>query len=168
MLGRVLGQAFIDDDADCSFGDSHSKRIATIGAPVVSRLDHIHDVLVAKDPADWNHSTRNALSHYQNVCSDVFVILCKQFSSAAEACLNLVHDQEDVELCAEITYSFQVASLGYDATCLALDGLDADGTDVWVSSKLCAEGWNIIVFEQFETSGEWAKISIPRWVVAGA
>jgi len=93
LLGRVLGQAFIDDDANCGFGDSHSKRIATIGASVVSRLNHIHDVLVAKDPAYGNHSTRNTLSHDQNVCSDVFVILCKQFSSAAEACLNLVHDQ---------------------------------------------------------------------------
>ena len=164
-LCGVLNHSFLNNGLDGGLGDGHAKRVTSVGAAVVTRLDLIHDEAVSEAAAHWQHSTRHALAHHEDVGAHLLVLHCEHLPCASEAGLNLISDHEDVVLGAEGSHCLEVALLGDDHATFALDRLNADSADVGVSSELSPEPLDVIVGEKFEAGREWAKVRVAGRVV---
>ena len=75
-----------------------------------------------------------------------------ELAGASHACLDLVENEEDARLIAELAEAGQVAVVGHDDAALALDGLDEHGGRPAVDGAL--EGLQVVVGDVLEAGGK--------------
>lgn len=126
----LLDQVLLLDDLEGSHGDSASEGVASVGGSVLTGLDDEHNVVVGEDGRDGVDTSREGLAEQKDVGLNVVVVNAEHLAGTGKTGLDLVRDQEDVVLLAELGDLLEVAGVGDHDTGLTLDGLDQESGDV--------------------------------------
>lgn len=96
------------------------------------------------------------------------MITSEHFTGSSETSLDLIGDQQDVILGAEISDLLQVSIFRDNNATFSLDGLDTDGADVGVRLEHPLKVFRIVVLEQFKALSERTKLGVSRRVVTSS
>lgn len=122
------------DELEGADGHGATKRVATIGGAVSAGLNNKHDFLAAHDSTDGVHAARDGLAQSYHVRFDASPLGAEHATSSANAGLDLVTDEQDVVLLAEIVDLLQVVLIGDHDTSLTLNRLDQEGSGILAMS----------------------------------
>jgi hypothetical protein len=129
-------------------GHSAAKRVAAVRRAVGAGLDDEHDLLAAKHRADGVHAARDGLAERDHIGLDARPLGAQHAACPPDARLDLVADEEDVVLAAELLDVGEVVVVGDHDAGLALDGLDDEGGRVLaVSLEDLLQVGNVVVAE---------------------
>lgn len=126
----LLDQVLLLDDLEGSHGDSAAEGVASVGGSVLTGLDDEHHLVVGEDSRDRVDTSGEGLAKQKDIGLDVVVVNAEHLSGTGKTGLDLVGDQEDVVLLAELGDLLEVAIVGDHDTSLTLNGLDQEGADV--------------------------------------
>jgi hypothetical protein len=141
---------------------------------MLARLEVVHDVVVAHDGRYWHGSTRQSLSKYHDIGSNLLVIDAQHLkttrsvnsatsikrnqhqwrylASSSKTCLDLIGSKEHVVLGAQLTHLFEISLIWNHDAGLALDWLDIEAGNVVVGLEQIFESLDIVVGHNVESS----------------
>lgn len=93
-------------------------------------LDREHDVLASQHTGHRVHTTRDGLSKQNKIGFDSAPLVAQQLASARNAGLDFVADQQHVVLVAERTGLLQIGWVWDNDSCLALDRLYEESSQI--------------------------------------
>lgn len=127
LFGSAAREVFVEDHIESFLGDGTGERIAAEGAAVIAGAKEAEDGLLGDDSRDRVEAAAEGFSEDHDIGFDLVVFVAKELSCATEADLDLVGDQEDTVLVADLADTAQVAFRRDDHTAFALDRLDQEG-----------------------------------------
>ena len=124
---RPLHQPFLAHQFQRANCHRRAERIAAVRRAVRARLDREHDPARRQHARDGVHAAGDGLAEQDHVRLDAAPLVAQQLAGAGDAGLDLVADEQDVVLLAQLLHFAQVAVRRHDDACFALDRLDDEG-----------------------------------------
>ena len=100
----------------------------------------------------YGHAIGQSLGHRHDVGRHSRVLICPELARTPHARLDLVEDEQDARLVAELAQPGQIAVVGHVDPALALDGLDQHGRGPAVDRAL--ESLEVIEIDVLEAAGQ--------------
>ena len=119
----ILGQMLVADNLEGRYRHFGRERKASEGGAVLAGLNGQHDLVVGQDCRDGEHTAREGLADGDHVGTDALMVAGKHASGASDTGLDLVSDEQDLVLLAEVVTLLQIAVVGHVDSGLALDRL---------------------------------------------
>ena len=88
---------------------------------MLAGLNGQHDLVVGQDCRDGKDAARKGLADGYNVGTDALMVAGEHTSGTSDTGLDLVRDEQDVVLLAEVVALFQIAVVWHVDSGLALD-----------------------------------------------
>ena len=155
-LGGVLDELLLPDDSQALPGHRAGQGVAAEGRAVLARLEDAEDLPVGHDRRDRVAAAAQGLADDDHVGPHALVLAGEELARAAEAGLDLVGDEEDVVLLADLG-GLPEEPVGRDEDAgLGLDGLDQEGGRVRRDGLF--QGLGVAEGNDGEAGGEGAEV----------
>lgn len=129
-LLRTLDHVLLAHDLKRANSNGTTKWVSAVGRTMGTSLDREHDVLATQHARNRVHTTRDGLAEQDKVGLDSAPLVAQQLTRARDTGLDLVADQQHIVLIAECPGLLQVLWVGDNDSCLALDRLDEESSEV--------------------------------------
>ena len=116
-------------------GDAAGERVAAKRGAVLAGLEGQHDLVAREHGRDRVDAAAERLAQDDNVRLDALVVAREHLAGACQAGLDLVRDEEDVALAAQLRSAPQVPGVGHDHAGLALNRLHHKPGDVGILQR---------------------------------
>ena len=127
---RILSKLLVPQDFQGSGRNLAREWIATVGRAVLTRLELQHDFVAREDRRHGKNSTGQRLSEDHHVRFGAVVIDRQAVSSAAQACLHFIGNQQHIVLFTEGLGLGHVSIVGDDHSSFALNRFHHERRDI--------------------------------------